>query len=380
MTSIARPYCVEIDPSAIDDLKQRLTNSRLPEKQTVSDWSQGIPLDIVKEFSDYWRDDYDWFVCQERLNGYPQYLMELDGVDIHFLHIRSTEANARPLLMTHGWPGSVLEFIELIGPLTDPAKYGGDAQDAYHLVLPSIPGYGFSAKPTSADWTTEKIANVWDRLMVNLGYQRYFAQGGDWGGVITASIGAQDLGHCAGIHVNLVVVGAPDKAIMNTPTEQEAKALAQYQKYLQDGSAYAAIQGTRPQTIGYALADSPVGQMAWILEKFHQWSGPDALQNSFSKDHLLDNISLYWLSNSAASSARLYWHSFAKSDLSEVTVPMGASLFENEIIQPSRRWAEQRFKNIQFWQENEGGGHFAAMEVPELFVKQLRECLRSMPL
>jgi pimeloyl-ACP methyl ester carboxylesterase len=380
MTSIARPYCVEIDPSAIDDLKQRLTNSRLPEKQTVSDWSQGIPLDIVNEFSDYWRDDYDWFVCQERLNGYPQYLMELDGVDIHFLHIRSTEPNARPLLMTHGWPGSVLEFIELIGPLTDPAKYGGDAQDAYHLVLPSIPGYGFSAKPTSADWTTEKIANVWDRLMVNLGYQRYFAQGGDWGGVITASIGAQDLGHCAGIHVNLVVVGAPDKAIMNTPTEQEAKALAQYQKYLQDGSAYAAIQGTRPQTIGYALADSPVGQMAWILEKFHQWSGPDALQNSFSKDHLLDNISLYWLSNSAASSARLYWHSFAKSDLSEVTVPMGASLFENEIIQPSRRWAEQRFKNIQFWQENEGGGHFAAMEVPELFVKQLRECLRSMPL
>jgi pimeloyl-ACP methyl ester carboxylesterase len=380
MTSIARPFCVEIDPSAIDDLKQRLTNSRLPEKQTVSDWSQGIPLDIVKEFSDYWRDDYDWFVCQERLNGYPQYLMELDGVDVHFLHIRSTEANARPLLMTHGWPGSVLEFIELVGPLTDPAKYGGDAQDAYHLVLPSIPGYGFSAKPTSADWTTEKIANVWDRLMVNLGYQRYFAQGGDWGGVITASIGAQDLGHCAGIHVNLVVVGAPDKAIMNTPTEQEAKALAQYQKYLQDGSAYAAIQGTRPQTIGYALADSPVGQMAWILEKFHQWSGPDALQNSFSKDHLLDNISLYWLSNSAASSARLYWHSFAKSDLSEVTVPMGASLFENEIIQPSRRWAEQRFKNIQFWQENEGGGHFAAMEVPELFVKQLRECLRSMPL
>ncbi len=380
MTNIARPFRVNIDQSAIDDLKQRLTNSRLPEKQTVSDWSQGIPLDIVKEFSDYWRDDYDWFACQERLNSYPQYLLELDGVDIHFLHIKSPEPNARPLLMTHGWPGSVLEFIELIGPLTNPAKYGGKAEDAYHLVLPSIPGYGFSAKPTSADWTTEKIASVWDRLMVNLGYQRYFAQGGDWGGVITASIGAQDLGHCAGIHVNLVVVGAPDKAIMNTPTEQEAKALAQYQKYLQDGSAYAAIQGTRPQTIGYALADSPVGQMAWILEKFHQWSGPDALQNSFSKDHLLDNISLYWLSNSAASSARLYWHSFAKSDLSEVTVPMGASIFENEIIQPSRRWAEQRFKNIQFWQENEGGGHFAAMEVPELFVKQLRECLRSMPL
>lgn len=380
MTNIARPFRVNIDQSAIDDLKQRLANSRFPEVQTVDDWSQGIPLKTVQEFSDYWRDDYDWFACQERLNSYPQYLLELDGVDIHFLHIKSPEPNARPLLMTHGWPGSVLEFIELIGPLTDPTKYGGDAQDAYHLVLPSIPGYGFSAKPTSADWTTEKIASVWDRLMVNLGYQRYFAQGGDWGGVITASIGAQDLGHCAGIHVNLVVVGAPDKAIMNTPTEQEAKALAQYQKYLQDGSAYAAIQGTRPQTIGYALADSPIGQMAWILEKFHQWSGPDALQNSFSKDHLLDNISLYWLSNSAASSARLYWHSFAKSDLSEVTVPMGASIFENEIIQPSRRWAEQRFKNIQFWQENEGGGHFAAMEVPELFVKQLRECLRSMPL
>jgi len=380
MTTIARPFTVDINPSAIDDLKQRLANSRLPEAQTVSDWSQGIPLNIVKEFSDYWRDGYDWFACQDRLNSYPQYLMELDGVDIHFLHIKSPEPNARPLLMTHGWPGSMLEFIQLIGPLTDPSKYGGDAQDAYHLVLPSIPGYGFSAKPTSAGWTTEKIADIWDRLMVNLGYQRYFAQGGDWGGVITASIGAQDLGHCAGIHVNLVVVGAPDKAIMNAPTQQEVKALTQYQKYLQDGSAYAAIQGTRPQTIAYALADSPVGQMAWILEKFHQWSGPDALLNSFSKDHLLDNISLYWLSNSAASSARLYWHSFAKSDLSEVTVPTGASIFENELIQPSRRWAEQRFKNIQFWQENEGGGHFAAMEVPELFVQQLRECFRRMPL
>jgi pimeloyl-ACP methyl ester carboxylesterase len=380
MTIIARPFRIDINPNAIDDLKQRLANSRLPEAETVSDWSQGIPLNIVKEFSDYWRDDYDWFACQERLNSYPQYLMELDGVDIHFLHIKSPEPNARPLLMTHGWPGSVLEFIDLIGPLTNPAKYGGDAQDAYHLVLPSIPGYGFSAKPTSAGWTTEKIAEVWDRLMVNLGYQRYLAQGGDWGGVITASIGAQNLGHCAGIHVNLVVVGPPDKAIMNAPTQQEVKALTQYQKYLQDGSAYAAIQGTRPQTIAYALADSPVGQMAWILEKFHQWSGPDALLNGFSKDHLLDNISLYWLSNSAASSARLYWHSFAKSDLSDVTVPMGASIFENEIIQPSRRWAEQRFKNIQFWQENEGGGHFAAMEVPALFVQQLRECLRSMSL
>ncbi|MBL4671720.1 MAG: epoxide hydrolase [Arenicella sp.] len=380
MTTIARPFTVDINPSAIDDLKQRLANSRLPEAQTVSDWSQGIPLNIVKEFSDYWRDGYDWFACQDRLNSYPQYLMELDGVDIHFLHIKSPEPNARPLLMTHGWPGSMLEFIQLIGPLTDPSKHGGDAQDAYHLVLPSIPGYGFSAKPTSAGWTTEKIADIWDRLMVNLGYQRYFAQGGDWGGVITASIGAQDLGHCAGIHVNLVVVGAPDKAIMNAPTQQEVKALTQYQKYLQDGSAYAAIQGTRPQTIAYALADSPVGQMAWILEKFHQWSGPDALLNSFSKDHLLDNISLYWLSNSAASSARLYWHSFAKSDLSEVTVPTGASIFENELIQPSRRWAEQRFKNIQFWQENEGGGHFAAMQVPELFVQQLRECFRGMPL
>jgi pimeloyl-ACP methyl ester carboxylesterase len=380
MTIIARPFRVDINQSAIEDLKQRLANSRLPEAQTVADWSQGIPLNIVKEFSDYWRDDYDWFTCQERLNSYPQYLMELDGVDIHFLHIKSPEPNARPLLMTHGWPGSVLEFIDLIGPLTNPSKYGGDAQDAYHLVMPSIPGYGFSAKPANAGWTTEKIAGAWDRLMVNLGYQRYFAQGGDWGGVITASIGAQNLGHCAGIHVNLVVVGPPDKAIMNAPTPEEVKALTQYQQYVQDGAAYAAIQGTRPQTIGYALADSPIGQMAWILEKFHEWSGADALKGGFSKDHLLDNISLYWLSNSAASSARLYWHSFAKSDLSEVIVPMGASIFENELIQPSRRWAEQRFKNIQFWQENKGGGHFAAMEVPELFVQQLRECLRGMSL
>lgn len=380
MTSIARPFSVDIEQSAIDDLKQRLINSRLPEAQTVDDWSQGIPLKTVQEFSDYWRQDYDWFACQERLNSYPQYLLEIDGVDIHFLHIKSPEPTARPLLMTHGWPGSVLEFIELIGPLTNPTKYGGKAEDAYHLVLPSIPGYGFSSKPTKVGWNTEKIAGVWDHLMVNIGYQRYFAQGGDWGGVITASIGAQDLGHCAGIHLNLVVVGPPAKEIMSEPTQQELKALNQYQKYVQEGAAYAAIQGTRPQTIGYALADSAVGQMAWILEKFHQWSGPDALQKTFSKDHLLDNISLYWLSNSAASSARLYWHSFAKSDLSEVTVPTGASIFANELIQPSRRWAKQRFRNIQFWQENEDGGHFAAMEVPQLFVQQVRECFRGMRL
>ncbi|MFT4635697.1 MAG: pimeloyl-ACP methyl ester carboxylesterase [Arenicella sp.] len=380
MSNIARPFRVDIDQSAIDDLKQRLANSRLPETQTVDDWSQGIPLETVQEFSDYWRHHYDWFACQDRLNRYPQYLIEIDGVDIHFLHIKSPEPSARPLLMTHGWPGSMLEFIELIGPLTNPTKYGGSAEDAYHLVLPSLPGYGFSAKPTSVGWSTEKIASAWDSLMVNIGYHRYFAQGGDWGGVVTASIGAQNLGHCAGIHLNLVVVGPPDMDIVKAPTPDEVKALTQYQKYLKEGAAYAAIQGTRPQTIGYALADSPIGQMAWILEKFHQWSSPDALQKNFSKDHLLDNISLYWLSNSAASSARLYWHSFAKSDLSEVTLPTGASIFENELIQPSRRWAEQRFKNIQFWQENKGGGHFAAMELPELFVQQLRECFRGMKL
>jgi len=256
--------------------------------------------------------------------------------------------------MTHGWPGSIIEFLDVIGPLSNPVAYGGSPNDAYHLVIPSLPGYGFSEKPNNTEWNIEKIAESWDTLMLRLGYSRYFAQGGDWGSMITSLIGAQNKGHCAGIHLNLVVVGPPSAEIMSNPTKEEQASLAQFHKYMTQGTGYAAIQGTRPQTLGYALADSPVGQMAWIIEKFGEWSD--------------------------GSSARLYWQSFANPTLDDVNLPTACSIFPNEIVKPSKRWAEQRYKNIKYWNNLGRGGHFAAFELPSVFVDEVTAGLRKMTL
>ena len=374
MTHNIRPFTVNVPQADLDDLKRRLSHIRWPERETVDDWSQGIPLAVVQEFADYWRDQYDWRRCEQRINQYPQFLIELGGVDIHFLHIRSPHENARPLLMTHGWPGSIIEFMDVIEPLTQPEKHGGTTKDAYHLVIPSLPGFGFSGKPAKAGWTVEKMAEHWDELMLALGYDRYFAQGGDWGAILTAHIAAQDLGHCAAVHVNLSMA-KPDPATLSDLTEREMRAIAIFKMYETQGNGYAQIQGTKPQTLGFGLADSAVGQLAWILEKFYDWAqSGDSLFSTFSHDSLLDNISLYWLSNSATSSARIYWHSFGEFTFENVTLPYGASIFPNEIFQPSRRWAEQTYKNIFYWNEPEKGGHFAAFEVPELFVKEVRAC------
>lgn len=374
-----RDFKVEVPDHQIVDLKQRLANSRLPEKESVGDWSQGIPLRLVRELTEYWLGEYDWRRCENKLNSYPQFLANIDGLDIHFLHIESPEENARPLLMTHGWPGSVIEFLEVIEPLTNPVAHGGKPEDAYHLVIPSLPGYGFSEKPSSVGWNVERIAVAWDQLMVQLGYFRYLAQGGDWGGMVTALIGAQDLGHCAGIHLNLVVVGAPTKDILSSLTEDEKRSLALFARYQKEGVGYAAIQGTRPQTLAYGLADSPVGQLAWIVEKFGEWSSDDFV-SIYGRDRLLDNVSWYWFTNTAASSARLYWHSFVNPAVDEVRLPTACSIFPHELIQPSRRWAGQRFKNIQYWNQRDCGGHFAAMEQPQVFVEEVRAGLREFEL
>ncbi len=381
MSETIRDFRVEISQAELDDLQQRLAQTRFPEAETVDDWSQGIPLDYVRSVAEYWRDNYDWHRCEAMLNQYPHHITEIDGVDIHFMHIRSPEPSARPLIMTHGWPGSIVEFMDVIGPLTDPANHGGDAEDAFHLVIPSLPGYGFSGKPSVAGWNVEKIAETWDVLMERLGYDRYFAQGGDWGAIVTSVIGVQNRGRCAGIHINLVVVGAPPDEVMNDPTPEEAAGLQHFANYQVSGAGYAEIQRTKPQTLGYGLADSPVGQMAWIMEKFQGWSDGAMLpDDSFDRDRLLDNVMLYWLNNSGASSARLYWHSFAGPNVEPVDMPTGCSIFPNEIVLPSRRWAEKRFKNIAYWGTPPKGGHFAAMEVPELFVGEVRDCFGSMKL
>lgn len=367
-----RPFTIDIPQSALDDLKARILNARLPEKETVDDWDQGIPLATVRDFAAYWADGYDWRRCEAALNAFPQYLIELDGVDIHFLHIRSPHAGARPLIMTHGWPGSVLEFMEVIAPLTNPA----DPADAYHLVIPSLPGFGFSGKPALAGWGIPRIAKVWNDLMLALGYDRYFAQGGDWGSGVTLEIARQNLGACAAIHSNMVLA-LPDPETMADLSDLEKRAAARMQYYQEKESGYSSIQKTRPQTIGYALADSAVGQMAWILEKFRNWSDCDDNFSGFSRDALLDTITLYWLTNSGASSARLYWHSFSNMGFDPISVPTGGSIFPKELFQTSRRWAEKRFSNIIYWGEPDKGGHFAALEVPEIFVEQVRACFRA---
>ncbi len=371
----ARPFRIDIPQAALDDLKARIRNARLPEKETVDDWDQGIPLATVRDYAAYWADGYDWRRCEAALNAYPQYLIKLDGVDIHFLHIRSAHAGARPLLMTHGWPGSVLEFMAVIEPLINPV----DAADAFHLVIPSLPGFGFSGKPAVTGWSIPKIATVWNDLMLALGYDRYLAQGGDWGSAVTLEIARQNLGACAAVHSNMVLA-PPDPATLADMSDLEKRAATRMQYYQEKESGYSAIQRTRPQTIGYALADSAVGQMAWILEKFRNWSDCDDSFSGFSRDALLDTITLYWLTNSAASSARLYWHSFGSMGFDPVSLPTGGTIFPKELFQTSRRWAEKRFSNLIYWNEVDTGGHFAALEVPEIFVDEVQACFRGQPL
>ena len=373
-----RPFEIAISDEVINDLKQRLANTRWPENEPVDDWSQGIPLAYTQEVCDYWLNSYDWRAREQLLNKYPQFMTELNGLDIHFIHARSPHPDARPLLMTHGWPGSIVEFQKVIGPLIDPVTHGGDAGDAFHVVCPALPGFGFSGKPTSTGWGVEKIAKTWNQLMERLGYEQYFAQGGDWGAIVTSTIGMQNLGNCQGIHLNMVMV-EPDPATMDDLSALEKSALAGFQYYYDHDSGYSKEQSTRPQTIGYALSDSPVGQMAWILEKYWAWMDCDGHpENVLSKDELLDNIMLYWCNTSAASSARLYWESFNDLCLDEVTLASGCSIYPHELFRSSRRWAERRFKNLIHWNELDKGGHFAAFEVPETFVNEVRNCFRQL--
>ena len=306
------PFRIEASDEQLADLKRRLLATRWPDKEPVADWSQGMPLAYTQELCRYWADGYDWRAREARLNRFAQFMTRIDGVDIHFIHVRSKHADALPLVMSHGWPGSIAEFHKVIEPLTDPTAHGGRAEDAFHLVCPALPGYGFSGKPTEAGWSVERIARAWSVLMPRLGYAKYVAQGGDWGSMVTTAIGLQDRAQCLGIHLTMPIV-APDPTTMSDLTPAEKSALAGLKKYRAEGSAYARQQGTRPQTLGYGLADSPAGQAAWVIEKYQAWMDCDGHpENVLTRDELLDQVMLYWLPNSATSSARLYWESFAK--------------------------------------------------------------------
>ena len=379
MTKI-RPFTLAIPQSQIDDLHTRLDLTRWPEKEPVDDWSQGSPLAALQGLVRYWRNEYDWRRCEARLNGLGQFITEIDGLDIHFLHVRSPHADAAPLILTHGWPGSVIEFLDCIAPLTDPTAHGGKAEDAFHVVVPSLPGYGFSAKPERTGWDVARVGVAWAELMRRLGYERWFAQGGDWGAIVTTVMGAQAPQGLAGIHTNMPIAKIlPEDRDDKDPAV--VAALAAGANYNAFDSGYSKIQSTRPQTIGYGLVDSPVGLAGWIYEKMWAWTdNAGAPEDALSRDAMLDNIMLYWLTASGASSARMYWESFGtigKGNF-QVDLPAGVSTFPREITRAPRKWAERSLRNIVYWNDCAKGGHFAAWEQPGSLVEELRKCFALM--
>ncbi|MBK7951201.1 MAG: epoxide hydrolase [Deltaproteobacteria bacterium] len=371
------PFTIEIPQAQLDDLKERLARTRWAEKETVSDWSQGIPQAYLKEVCEYWATKYDWRERERQLNRFPQFKTKIDGLDIHFIHVKSPVATATPLVMTHGWPGSVVEFQKVIAKLADPVAHGGRAEDAFHVVCPSLPGYGFSEKPSATGWGLAKIADAWAELMKRLGYGRYIAQGGDWGSMVTTCIGSQHPETCMGIHLNMAIA-PPTEASMKDLTPLEQSALASMDNYGKWDSGYSKQQSTRPQTLGYGLVDSPAAQAGWILEKFWSWTDCNGHpENALSRDEMLDNVMLYWLPATGASSARLYWESFASVPMQPIEVPVGVSVFPHEIFKASRRWCEARYAKLVHHNVLAKGGHFAAFEQPELFVDEVRTAARA---
>ncbi|HET6868734.1 MAG TPA: epoxide hydrolase [Solirubrobacteraceae bacterium] len=370
------PFHIDVPDADIEDLRDRLRRTRWPEPETVDDWSQGTPLAYARELCRYWLDEYDWAKAQARLNRFPQFRTTIDGLEIHFVHVRSPHEAAVPLVITHGWPGSVVEFGKVIERLSNPVAFGGSASDAFHVVCPTLPGFGFSGKPARRGWGTQRIANAWDQLMARLGYSHYGAQGGDWGSQVTTALGVQHPEHVIGVHLNMVFA-FPDLATAGELTDRETEALAALDFHRRWGSGYASEQSTRPQSLGYGLVDSPAGLCGWIAEKFWAWSDCDGdPANVFTRDEMLDNIMLYWLPGTGASAARLYWESFGKRIQDPVFVPAGASIFPKEIYRPSRRWAEPQFRDLRYWNELDKGGHFAAMEQPATFVDEVQAAFR----
>jgi len=385
-----RPFHVDIPQEALEDLRRRVTAARLPSRELVQDRSQGVQLATIQELARYWTTDYDWRRCEARLNALPQFMTEIDGVDVHFIHARSPHEDALPLIMTHGWPGSVIELLETVGPLTDPTAHGGRAEDAFHLVLPSVPGYGFSAEPTELGWYAGRVAEAWGKLMPRLGYARYVAQGGDVGAAVTDAMGRQAPEGLVGIHTNLFVPGLGGGSFP-TETDEERAAAAAGAAFRATGFGYFLEQATRPQTIGYALLDSPIALAAWMLD--HDTDSYYKISRAFvdrqpvgnlTRDHILDNITTYWLTGTGASAARSYWESgqaqarAAGQAPPPVSVPVGFTTFPGEIVATPRTWVELAYPTLSYFNKVDKGGHFAAWEEPALFTTEIRAAFRAL--
>jgi pimeloyl-ACP methyl ester carboxylesterase len=379
-----QPFTINIPQTDLADLHDRLARTRWPSELPGVGWERGVALGYLKELVDYWQNGYNWRKHEARLNQYPQFTTAIDGQTIHFLHVHSPEPDALPLILTHGWPGSVVEFLQVIGPLSDPRRHGGDPADAFHLVIPSIPGFGFSGPTNEPGWTTARVAKAWVELMHRLGYDRYGAQGGDTGAFVSPELGHVDPEHVVGIHLNaatygFIPFGAVSEAELNTMTDTEKARIARINHYMAEGSGYFQIQGTRPQTLGYGLNDSPVGQLAWIVDLFKEWSMPlDALpEAAIDRDDMLTNVMIYWLTGTGASSAHIYYEDMHAGTWHDAPsgVPTGVAVFANDVA--IRRYAESA-NNIVHWSDFDRGGHFAALEVPDLLVTDVREFFRAL--
>jgi pimeloyl-ACP methyl ester carboxylesterase len=374
MTEI-EPFTIAIEQAQLDDLRARLDRTRWPTELSGVGSSRGVPLAELRELAEHWRTGYDWRTHEAQLNGFPQFTTQIDGQRIHFLHVRSPHAEALPLILSHGWPGSIVEFLDVIGPLSDPTAHGGDAGDAFHVVAPSIPGYGFSGPIADAGWNVARVADAFAALMDRLGYARYGAQGGDWGASISRELGLRDAEHVIGVHVNMLVTAPPrDPDVTATLTDDEQRRLARLSHYLDEQSGYRLQQATRPQTLAYALTDSPVGQLAWIAEKFTEWTDPDS---EIDRDRLLTNVMLYWLTGTGGSSANLYYetsHSTGWARGAPSTMPTGVAVFPHDLAPAIRRFATN--DNIVQWSEFDRGGHFAALEAPDLLIGDVRAFFR----
>jgi pimeloyl-ACP methyl ester carboxylesterase len=386
-----RPFRVNMPEEAITDLERRVTATRWPSRELVADRSQGVQLATIQELARYWPTDYDWRRCEEKLNALPQFKTEIDGVDIHFIHVKSNDPGALPLIMTHGWPGSVIELLEVVGPLTNPTAHGGRTEDAFDLVLPSLPGYGFSGQPADVGWNPSRIAAAWAELMRRLGYSRYVAQGGDVGAAVTDAMGRQAPEGLIGIHMNLLLAGLAGGYQSAQPSDEERAALDAMATFNASGKGYLIEQDNRPQTIGYALLDSPVALAAWMLD--HDTDSYEKISRAFvdgqptgnlTRDRIVDNITLYWLTGTGASAAREYWESGRAAALSaghvppEVTVPVAFTTFPGEIFRAPRSWAEKAYPTLMYFNKVDKGGHFAAWEEPELFATEMRAAFKSL--
>jgi len=372
-----RPFTIKIEQAVLDDLDQRLSRTRFPDQVKDARWDYGADLAYMRTLVNYWRTDFDWRAQERALNKLHHYKTSIDGLDIHFVHERSRHKDAMPLVLVHGWPGSFVGFQKVIGPLTDPTAHGGKAQDAFHVVVPSLPGFGFSDRPRVKGWNNTRMAETLGKLMQRLGYDRYGAQGGDWGASISAWLGRNDSDHCLGVHLNFVTGGAPRNAAnpYEGLTPKEVSRIRERRRFMANEGGYSNIQGTKPQTLGFGLNDSPAGLAAWIIEKFRTWSdcGGD-VERSFTRDELLTNVMIYWVTQSITSSTRIYYetrHSPARGKRGRVEVPVGCAIFPKELVYAPRRWANTRY-NVTHWTDMPRGGHFAAMEEPGLLVDDIR--------